>query len=161
MVRGALLIAVGLTLVVASSTALAHPLHTSFATVTVDRHTGAVDVSLRAFADDFTAAAREWSRKKSSRSTSSPALGYALESLLLRDSRGRVLSLQSCGEKRVGDLMWICLRGRLSPGSSLSSVRSSVLVEKYSDQVNIVQASYLQRKSSLLFTAGDGEKLLR
>jgi hypothetical protein len=142
------------------SIAVAHPLHTSLAQMTVDSRTGIVDVSLRVFVDDFTAATQQWMRRNSSRPGATLPIAYARASFIVRESTGRVLILRSCGEKRVGDLMWICLRGRLSPNATASAVLSRLLVEKFDDQVNIVQASYSGRRANLLFTAGDGEKQL-
>lgn len=139
--------------------ARAHPLHNSLAQLTVDARTGAVSVSLRVFADDFTAAARNWSMKEPMRSKSA-AFDYARASIVIRESGGRIVPLSSCGEKRSGDLMFVCLAGRISPNSSVSAVLSRVLTEKFDDQVNIVRASYSGRRVSLLFTAGDGEKRL-
>ena len=139
--------------------ALGHPLHTSLAQMTIDARTGAVNVSLRVFVDDFTAAATDWSKNKRILPTAI-AFSYARASFVVRESTGRVVSLESCGEKRVGDLMYVCLVGRISAKNSVSSVVSRVLTEKFDDQVNIVQASYSGRKANLLFTPGDGEKRL-
>ena len=145
----------------APAIAVAHPLHTSLARMTVDSRTGVVDISLRVFADDFTAAAEDWRRtNSSSNGVTSRGAAYARASFVVRESTGRSVNLQSCGEKRVGNMMWICLRGRLSPRASIATVMSRVLVEKFEDQVNVVQASYSNRKANLLFTAGDGEKRL-
>ena len=159
MVKGLCAIALAFLIYMAPTAAFAHPLHTSFATLTVDERTGIVEVSLRVFVDDFTSAANEWARKQS-RTNASPTIGYALASFILRDTQRMAVRLQSCGQKQVGDLMWVCLRGRLSPKSAVSAVASRILTEKYADQVNIVQASYARRRSNLLFTAGDGEKRL-
>ena len=147
--------------IVAPAIAAAHPTHTSLAQMTVDSRTGVVDISLRVFADDFTAAAEDWRRRNSSSNAVTPRrAAYARASFVVRESTGRSVTLQSCGERHVGNLMWICLRGRLSPRASIATVLSRVLVEKFDDQVNIVHASYSNRKANLLFTAGDGEKRL-
>jgi hypothetical protein len=68
--------------------------------------------------------------------------------------------MTSCGGKRVGDLMWLCFRGRMSSSASGSSVSSKLLFDKYRDQINIVQATYDGRRTSMLFTDGEGEKRL-
>jgi hypothetical protein len=151
----------GALVIAAPAIAAAHPLHTSVAQMTVDSRTGEVDISLRVFADDFTAAAEDWRRRNSSSSgVTSRGVAYARASFVVRESTGRAVKLRSCGEKRVGNLMWICLRGRLSPRASIATVMSRVLVEKFKNQVNVVHASYSNRKANLLFTADDGEKRL-
>ena len=147
--------------IVAPAIAVAHPVHTSLTQMTVDVRTGVVEISLRVSADDFTAAADDWIGKNSSRrGVTPPGPAYARAGFIVRESTGRVVILEPCGEKHVGGLMWICLRGRLSPRASISTVMNRVLVEKFNDQVNIVQVSRANRKTNLFFTAGDGEKRL-
>jgi hypothetical protein len=134
-----------------------HPLHTSFAQVTFDTRARTVEVSLRVFVDDYTSAAESWARGGNSRANS-PLVGYAVASFVLRESNGHTVALRSCGGKRVGDLMWLCLRGQLSTTPRNSSVISRVLFEKFEDQVNVVQTAYDGRKANLLFTSDDTEK---
>jgi len=135
----------------------AHPLHTSFAELNFDPRTKTVQVSLRVFVDDYSAAAAAWARR-SVQPKVSPLIAYATSSFTLRDANGRAVSLQSCGDKRVGDLMWLCLRGAFTGNPEGSRIVSRILFERFDDQVNIVQASYNGRKSNLLFTSGDKEK---
>ncbi len=134
-----------------------HPLHTSFAQVSFDTRAKTVDVSLRVFVDDYTNAANSWARGNAARSAS-PLAGYAAASFTLREPNGRPVHLKACGDKRVGDLMWLCLRGQITGRPSGAMVISRILFEKFEDQVNIVQTSYDGRKSNLLFTSDDGEK---
>lgn len=131
-----------------------HPLHTSFAQVTFDTRAKTVEVSLRVFIDDYTSAAESWARAKGGRSDA--VAGYATASFTLRESTGKAVAFQSCGEKRVGDLMWICLKG--STSGKPSRVISRIMFERFDDQVNIVQTSYDGHKSNLLFTSDDKEK---
>ena len=135
----------------------AHPLHTSFAQVTFDTRARTVEVSLRVFVDDYTSAAESWARGNVARSAS-PLAGYAVASFALHESNGRTIALQSCGDKRVGDLMWLCLRGQITRSPSGASVISRILFERFEDQVNVVQTAYDGRKSNLLFTSDDKEK---
>ena len=134
-----------------------HPLHTSLAQVSFDTHAKTVNVSLRVFVDDFTNAASMWAKGNPARMTA-PIAGYAAASFTLREAGGKPVQLTSCGEKRVGDLMWVCLNGQITKGPSGSSVISRILFDHFEDQVNIVQASYDGRKSNLLFTSDDSEK---
>jgi hypothetical protein len=82
---------------------------------------------------------------------------YLSATFALTDERGRRLPLQWRGSRRQGDLLWISLS---APAMTLAGlrVRNSVLCELYDDQVNIVQASGGGRRTSLLFTKGDGAK---
>jgi hypothetical protein len=144
------------------NSASAHPLHTSLAELTFDERSGTVNVSLRVFADDFTAASLDFNRKSTSGSPSGrpPLVAYAIAKFALETAAGRSIALVSCGGKRSGDLLWLCFRGRASGGASGTRVMSRILVEKYKDQINVVQASYGARKASLLFTGGSGIKRL-
>ena len=146
----------------------AHPLHTSLADITYDAGAKEIRVSVRVFIDDFTkastafAAARAAAARaaKAPVSSESPLLMYARASFMIADRGGRVLSLASCGGKRVGDLMWICFHSSAPAGLSGFRVASRILFDLYADQINIVQATYGGRKTSLLFTRGDGFKRL-
>ena len=134
-----------------------HPLHTSFAHVSFDTRAKTVDVSLRVFVDDYTSAAEDWAKANRSHA-GSPVVGYATASFALRGSNGALVVLQSCGDKRVGDLMWVCLRGQFAGKPPGSTVISKILFDRFDDQVNIVQTSYDGRKSNLLFTSDDAAK---
>ena len=143
----------------------AHPLHTSLAELVVDQKTGAVQLSLRVFVDDFTKAAIAFQQKqKSVRPAStaaqpSPLVLYATSGFMVSDSHGRRVSFTSCGGKRVGDLMWLCFRGQMpSGGGGGFRVASNVMFETFRDQINIVQATYGSKKLNLLFTPGEGAK---
>lgn len=134
-----------------------HPLHTSLAQVSFDTRAKTVNVSVRVFVDDFTNAASVWAKGNAARAAA-PIPGYAAASLTLREIGGKPVQLKPCGEKRVGDLMWICLSGQITKAPSGSSVISRILFDQFEDQVNIVQTSYDGRKSNLLFTSDDKEK---
>lgn len=146
----------------------AHPLHTSLADITYDGAAKEIRVSVRVFVDDFTKASLAYasSRAVAARaartpvSTESPLLMYARASFFVADGAGRPLSLASCGGKRVGDLMWICFHSGAPSGISGFRVSSKILFDLYADQINIVQATYDGRKTSFLFTRGDGFKRL-
>ncbi|HUQ47667.1 MAG TPA: DUF6702 family protein [Gemmatimonadaceae bacterium] len=149
-----------------SERAEAHPLHTSLAELTYDAKTGAVQVSLRVFVDDFTRASVAFQQKQRAIRTASagpapsPLVAYALASFVLADSRGRRVAFTTCGGKRVGDLMWLCFRGQAASGEKLR-VLSQVLFDNFKDQINIVQATANGRRSNLLFTPGEQAKPIR
>jgi len=148
-----------------TTVAHAHPLHTSFAAIAFDPNAGAVMISLRVFADDFTRASSAYQLRLSSKNDRaaghSAGVGYAIASLRIADDAGRPLALESCGEKRVGDLMWLCLRARVATRPKSLRVSCRILFDLYKDQINVVQATFGHRKSSTLFTPGDGFKQVR
>jgi hypothetical protein len=120
--------------------ALLHPLHTSLAKLTIEKNS--VTVSLRLFADDITAVA------------GNDAFTYAAATLIIRNPKGQSIRLASCGSQKVGDLVWLCLRGT----GTAATVESKVFFERYQDQINIVQTVTAGHAHNLLFTSGDPPK---
>jgi uncharacterized protein DUF6702 len=133
-----------------------HPLHTTLTDLSFSAADRTVLVSVRAFADDFRAAAGDGS--------DSAAFAYLRSTFALSDRDGRVLPLVWCGVRRTGDLLWLCLRapapGERGRGLAGVRVRAGLLFDRYRDQINIVQASYDGRRASLLFSLGDSAKAL-
>jgi hypothetical protein len=157
---------IALTALVIASPVEAHPLHTSLAEITYDHGAKEIRVSVRVFVDDFSKAAVAYAGARAAAaraartpaSSESPLLMYARASFVVADRSGRVLSLASCGGKRVGDLMWICFHSSAPSGLGGFRVANRILFDLYADQINIVQATFGGKKVSLLFTRGDGFK---
>lgn len=139
-----------------ASPAERHPLHTTLTVVTVSRD-GRVDVSMRAFLDDYSAATRVHARGGAA--DEGAMIGYARAGFVLLDSRGQHVPVHGCGARVEADVVWLCLRGTVAPGVRLRA-RNSVLFEHFDDQVNIVQLVRDGRRSSVLFTRGDQAKSL-
>jgi hypothetical protein len=141
-----------------------HPLHTSLAEIVYNPAAKEIRVSIRVFVDDLTTATNAYTRAHPMPGTASsvltPTFAYAVTSFVVIDSRGHRLSFDTCGEKRVGDLMWICLRAPAPSGPVGFRVVHKILFDLYADQINIVQAAYNGKRVSLLFTRGDGFKRL-
>ena len=149
-------------LVVTATTARsvdAHPLHTSLAEIVYDPAAKEIRISIRVFIDDLTKASTAYARAHKS-SPQTMFIDYARSSFIVADRGGRPLALASCGSKPVGDLMWLCLRTPAPAGLAGMQVTHKVLFDLYSDQINIVQASFNGKRISLLFTRGDGLKRL-
>ena len=138
--------------------ALAHPLHTSFATITQSGG-GDFAVSLRVFADDFL------------RQTGAPPAAdgirpdarivtYLMRTFVFIDRNGRGLPLKWCGSRTVGDLMFICLSGRMPGGLRGTRIRYSILSDLFADQVNVLQISTDSGKQTLLFTPAETTRLI-
>jgi hypothetical protein len=130
-----------------------HPLHTTLTELSYRSVDRTVEVSVRAFADDFRAAVGP-------DTADAAAFAYFAKVLIISDPEGRVLPLAWCGARRAGDLVWLCLRAHGARGLSGVRVRAGMLFDLYQDQINIVQASYDGRRVSLLFTHGDEPKPL-
>ena len=147
-----------------SGVANAHPLHTSFAEITHDPRSGTLLISLRVFVDDFTKASNAHQQRLISRdpqsARQSPLISYAVASFTIADEAGKPLALESCGGKRVGELMWLCFKARVVSQPRSIRVSNRILFDTYKDQINVVQATLGQRKANALFTPGDGTRRL-
>ena len=142
---------------VAAAPFAAHPIHTSLAELVYDPSAKEIRISLRVYVDDLTKASARYSHAGSS---DSAMLAYARAYFGVVDRNGKAVTLTSCGEQLVGDLMWLCFRAPARTGPSGFSIAHKVLFDLYSDQINLVQATYSGRIVSLLFTKGDGFKKL-
>jgi hypothetical protein len=146
---------------IAPALAWSHPLHTTLADVAIDDQ-GCLRVTLRAFADDFSAAvARHAGKPKPTDFAVADAdvASYIATTIVIQDLRGRRVLLEWSGVRRSGDLMWVTVRA--SGVHSLKGVRVaySTLFESFPDQVNILQSNDNGRRHTVLFTASDGRSL--
>jgi hypothetical protein len=136
----------------------AHPLHTTLAEVSASPN-GGVQIVLRVFVDDFSAAIRRQAiqpRAPIVTPADSAAARYLGETLILTDGASRRVALQVVAMRRTDDLLWITLEAaglRSVAGARLSN---RVLFERWDDQVNIVQTGLGGRRQTLLFTKRDG-----
>ncbi len=149
--RGAFVLGGAFFLMLIARTAVAHPLHTSLAEITV-KGTGEFTVSLRVFADDFT---RHTGVPEANAVTPIPherIVGYLKRTFVIIDRSGRGLPLKWCGSRRVEDLLVICLAGSVPGGLRGTRIRYSVLSDLFQDQVNVLQLRTGTRQSTLLYT---------
>ena len=86
---------------------------------------------------------------------------YVVGRFTIADASGRAVPLRWCGARRAGEVIFVCLRAPMPAGPAGARVRSAVLTELFTDQVNIVQATYGGRRRTLLFTPTDGAKVLQ
>lgn len=131
----------------------AHAIHTTLTVLTASPV--GVTLTIRAFADDFSASVAKFSGRKPPRdSSAAPAdiARYVRASFVLRDAHARDLQLASCGAQRVGDLYWLCFRTALPAGVAGVTLRNLMLSEYHADQVNIVQINDRGARRTLLFT---------
>jgi len=140
--------------VVAVIVALAtHPLHTTFTQVAYRDSDRTLELTVRAFADDFRAALK-------ADVTDSSAAAYLRSTVTVFDRTGRALPVAWCGVRRMGDAFLFCLRASAPQGPKGLRVHVAILFDRYSDQINIVQASVGGRRTALLFLSGDQPKPL-
>lgn len=149
----------------AGSGALAHPLHTTLTELTYDPAARAVRLSVRVFADDFSAAVIHGRPAAPGAPIVVPPdsamVRYLVGKLVLADRAGRVIPLRWCGTRRAAEVLFLCLRAPVAAPPAGARVRNAVLTELFADQVNVVRAMVGGSPQTLLFTPGDGMKALR
>jgi hypothetical protein len=126
-------------------------MHTSVTELTHEPATRTVAVTVRVFADDFTAAAG---------TGDSAAVAYLRSRLTLADRAGRLIALRWERIEIAGDALVLRLRADAPRGLAGVRVRHTLLCERFNDQVNIVRATYGGRSATLFFTRGDEAKAL-
>ena len=156
-------IASGLLLAVAPRPAHAHPLHTTLAELSYDPATRVLQVSLRVFTDDFTDAVARHAgvRPVGALPPDSAMFRYVAARFAVAAPGAGPMALRWCGVRRSGEVLLLCLRATGVPALAGARVRSALLNERFTDQVNLVQASDGGRRQMLLFTSRDGVKVLR
>jgi uncharacterized protein DUF6702 len=141
--------------------AYSHPLHTTLTELTVASD-GSVQIVIRAFVDDFSAALTRRAALSGGPIATPPdsaAARYIGESVILTDGAGRRVALALAKVRRTGDLLWITLRAPALAPVAGARLTNRLLFERWDDQVNIVQSSVGARRQTLLFTKRDGTAL--
>ena len=106
---------------------------------------------VRVFADDLAAASK--------RSVSADA--YIAAGLSIDAGSGDRIRFTSCGTRRTGDLPLDLSRWFIHwIAHGAARVSNTLLCDRFSDQVNIVQLDVGPEKRSVLFTRGDSPKRL-
>ena len=139
----------------------AHPLHTTLVQLTFDERAHVLTGSIRVFANDFSAAVSKHAGVKTpddDRVSDAAAFAYVSSTVQLTDAAHHPVALQWCGSRRVGDLLWLCVRAANTSGPDALQLSDQMLCELFDDQVNIVQAVSGEKHASALFTKGDGAK---
>jgi len=145
-------------LAVFTSRAYSHPLHTTLTELTIAPD-GGVQIVVRAFIDDFSAAV---TRRVAPPATKIPmpadsaTARYLGEMVVLTDAAGRKVSLVVTNVRRTDDLLWITLRAPSLRSVTGARLTNRMLFDRWDDQVNIVQATVGSRRQTLLFTKREG-----
>lgn len=140
----------------------AHPIHSTL-TVVTHAPDGSVKAMIRVFADDWSDAVGQ----KHDGYVVSLDTGFAVKTAAYLERRfvlsgkdGRRIRLAWCGVKQTGEVLWLCVGARSVGTLRGATVSNAILLERFSDQVNIVQVSYDGRRQSLLFTRAEAPKRL-
>lgn len=134
----------------------AHPLHSTH-TELLEEPGGRVSITIRAFTEDLRAAVR---RQQGAVDDSSLAR-YVRRQLDLREAGGRGLSLAWAGSRVEGEVTYLRLTAVAPRGLAGATLRQEMLMELFTDQVNVVQVRRAGGTASLLFLPGDRPKTLQ
>lgn len=143
--------------------AWAHPLHTTYAEVTVWPRNGMLRAMIRVFADDFRATAlRSYpSGARSSRDFERASYTYAARRFRLTDAHGASIPLGWCGLRRDGNFIWLCIGSDHFSATGKLQLTDELLQEVFSDQINLVKLTAGGRTDHLLFAGGSGPKEIK
>ena len=141
----------------------AHPIHTTLTVLVPDAGHRSMTVTIRAFADDFSATVAAFAGKRAPVDSSArpdEVARYVRAHFALVDSDGVPLPIETCGVRRANDLYWLCFTVTLPAGLRGVKVRNLMLTELHPDQVNIVQLEDGSARRSYLFTKGSAASAL-
>lgn len=143
--------------------AAAHPVHTTLAVLAPDPAGHAITITIRAFADDFSASVARFAGRNPPSDSSVVAdevTRYVRVRFTVADAEGAMLRLEPCGVRRTNELYWLCFRVALVRGAAGARIRNQMLTELHADQVNIVQLERGTERQSYLFTKGSATSTL-
>jgi hypothetical protein len=142
-------------------TAWSHPIHTTLTEIAMDAD-GTMHFTIRAFADDFSAAVAKHAGKPRPADYVVPEadiVSYVTSAVSVEDASGKRAPVAWSGSRRAGDVVWVTFKVPSVRALRGVKIASTLLFELYDDQVNIVQTTEGGRHRSMLFTTGDGKKL--
>lgn len=143
-----------LALVPAAASALR--LHEVHSTMTeVNRTGGAVELRIRVFADDLSAAValRAGTGVPRDSSVALPALDdYVRSAVSLVDESGASSPLERCGVTREGEAYLLCYRSGTAGRARSLTMRQELLNERHRDQVNVVRVEAFGRRRTIVLT---------
>jgi hypothetical protein len=134
-----------------------HPMHTAVTEIAYDATTTEVSIRIRVFADDLTAAIPT---PPGTAAGDSAVFRYVRSSFSMVDRTGRRLLFLWKGVEQAGDVLVLRFVAAAPAGLAGGRVASTLLSERFEDQVNIVRATYGGRTRTLLFTRGEAAKAL-
>lgn len=147
-------------LLAASATLGAHKFYMS---LTVADHNAAersLEVTLRLFADDLelAVARRGPALKHGQPGFDAAVLAYVRDGLQIRRADGTPVTLTWVGLENKVDVTWVYVEAGGVPATSGLTVRNTVFMELFPDQVNLLHAQDARGRRALDFRGGDGFK---
>lgn len=143
-----------LVLVPAVSSALrVHEIHSTMTEVT--QSGSAVELRIRVFADDLSAAValRAGSAVPRDSSVALPALDeYVRSAVALVDETGAIRPLERCGVAREGEAYLLCYRSGTAGRARSLTMRQELLNERHRDQVNVIRVAAFGRRRTMVLT---------
>ena len=139
----------------------AHPMHTTFTSVTRDA-TGTV-FRVRVFADDFALSISQFVKKPRAVGDTvndADAWQYVRARFAIGTTAGQAVAPVACGVRREGEVYWICFRAPLPYGVAPLRIRNALLTELHNDQVNIVQSAFANQRRTLLFNKSSAPAII-
>jgi hypothetical protein len=134
-----------------------HPMHTAVTEIAYEAASASATIRARVFLDDLTTAV---GRPLGTPAGDSAMARYATAGLTIIDRTGTPLPLRWEGSEQIGDVMLLRLAAAAPAGLAGGSVGSTLLSERFEDQVNIVRVTWGGRTRTLLFTRGERVKSL-
>ena len=133
-----------------------HEIHSTHTVARVER--GAVELRIRTFADDFSAAVASFhghAALADSSAASEEIDRYVRARVRLVAQDGQLLPLESCGVERVREVYVLCYRAVRVPRGVALRLTQAMLTELRDDQVNVVQFVIGTLKRSALLTRNE------
>jgi hypothetical protein len=149
-------------LLLVSRAADAHAIHTTVTQLTADA--GGLTVMIRAFADDLSASVAAHAGRPAPSDhavAESEALRYVQSHFMIGTAERRLVTFVSCGVRRAGDMIWLCVRVPSMRALTGVAIRNEMLTELHADQINIVQVDDRGARHTLLFRKGSAPSTIR
>jgi hypothetical protein len=151
-----------LPLLLAATTALgAHKFYMSLTVVDHNATERSLEITLRLFADDLELAiARQGGAalKHGQPGFDAAVLAYVQHELQIRRADGTPVALTWIGLENKVDVTWVYVEARGVAATTGLSVRNTVFMELFPDQVNLLHAQDARGRRALDFRGGDGFK---
>lgn len=152
---GVALLAVVLLSITLPRAADAHAIHTTLTVLTPEADGRTLMISIRTFADDFSASVARFAGRpipRDSAAAPDDVTRYVRARVRALDAHGIQATLAPCGVRRERELYWLCFRVALPSGLRGARINNQMLTELHADQVNIVQLENGRARRSYLFT---------
>jgi hypothetical protein len=133
---------------------VSHEIHSTLTVASLQRDS--LDLRIRVFADDFSASVAAFAGRRTPADSSvreAEADRYVRAKVMVLDGKGRSVPLARCGLTRVRETYLLCYRAPAPAGSAFAMFSNELLMERYEDQVNVVQFADGFRRRSTLFTS--------